>query len=256
MDGNCHPHLLRFTSLCDEYVIDKKHAYVISDIPYNIILRPTITSRHFVNLHSQDGKVFVQTLRKDTSEKQKEKRFSRQLKVLTFRHFLTDESSDDAAFKNLLAEMERLSCLAYDKDQTDVTLCDILWKAVKGEPWVLHNQTKEGIEFVFARAVEGLSDSIHKYTAEKAKNKSHHPILCGDHHPLNDHNSYRHDDNIASNDPILYGDHANNNPYDNGFDKVNCSEHQRETSAESDTFFTHQRRFTLHLSTLSLARQR
>lgn len=38
--------------------------------------------------------------------------------------------------------MERLSCLEHDNDQTDATLCDILWKDVEGEPWALHAQIK------------------------------------------------------------------------------------------------------------------
>lgn len=41
----------------------------------------------------------------------------------------------------------------------------------------MNAQTKQGIAFVFASAVEGISDSIHKYTAYKVKSKSLDPIM-------------------------------------------------------------------------------
>lgn len=89
-------------------------------------------------------------------------RFNRQLKALTFKQFRDQEASDEEAFKKLRAEIERRSCLANDVDQTDDGLCNILWKAIEGEPWALHAKTKDSIEFVFSKAVVGLSDSIHK----------------------------------------------------------------------------------------------
>lgn len=76
--------------------------------------------------------------------------------------------------------MERLSCLADDNYQNDANLCDIFWKAVEGEQWAHHSQPKQGIEFVVGLAVGGISDSIQKHIACKAKNNSHGPILYGD----------------------------------------------------------------------------
>lgn len=66
-----------------------------------------------------------------------------------------------AALKKLLTEIERLLCLANGADQTDDGTYDVLWRAVEGEPWDLHAQTKDGIDFVFSKAVEVLSDYIH-----------------------------------------------------------------------------------------------
>lgn len=57
--------------------------------------------------------------------------------------------------KQLLEELECLSCLSHGTERTDATICDILWKAEEGEPWALHAQTKQVIEFVFVRAVKG-----------------------------------------------------------------------------------------------------
>lgn len=61
--------------------------------------------------------------------------------------------------------MKRLSCIGNDNDNTDATIWDILWEAVEGDPRALHDQVKQGIEFFFAHAVEGRSDSFHIYTA-------------------------------------------------------------------------------------------
>lgn len=79
---------------------------------------------------------------------------SRQLKVLTFRQLRHQEASDEDALKKLLEEIERLSFLANDPEQTDDVIWSILWKAVEGGPWELHAQNKDGIKFVFSNAVE------------------------------------------------------------------------------------------------------
>lgn len=88
---------------------------------------------------------------------------------------------NDSDFKKLLADMERLSCLAHHNDQTDATLFDILWKAVDSEPWALQVQTKQGIALFFARAAQGISISILKHTTYKEKQSSHDPIIHGGH---------------------------------------------------------------------------
>lgn len=43
--------------------------------------------------------------------------------------------------------------------------------------WAFHAQTKDGIDFVFARAVEVISDSIHKCSSFKQKNIIRDTIL-------------------------------------------------------------------------------
>lgn len=121
--------------------------------------------------------------------------------------------------------MELISCLAHENDQKDETICHILGKAVEREPCDLHAQTKQGIECMFARAVEWIYDSINKYTAYKEKNNSQ--------------------------DPILYADLANNSTYDDDDNEPTHCEQQSDIQADSDTLFPSQRRFTLHLRTLS-----
>lgn len=71
--------------------------------------------------------------------------------------------------------MKRLSCLAHDKDQTDEVWCDILRKASECEPWVFQAKTRNGFGFVFARAVEAVSHSMHKYTKLKKKKQKYRP---------------------------------------------------------------------------------
>lgn len=56
-------------------------------------------------------------------------------------------------FRKIAVDIELLPSLAYHKNQTDECFRDILWKAIDGEPWALHGQRKDGIEFVSARAV-------------------------------------------------------------------------------------------------------
>lgn len=84
------------------------------------------TTKHFVNPLSLLGNHCATNLKKDTTVKQKETRFSRQLKNPTFHEFQINEQSDGAAFKTLLAEKKRLSCLAHNIDQKYDTLCDVL----------------------------------------------------------------------------------------------------------------------------------
>lgn len=93
-----------------------------------------------------------------------------------------EEASDENAFKKLLAEIERLSCLANNANQTDDRICDVLLKAVEEEPWALHAQTKDGIELIFSKDFEGLLDSIEKYnTFNKKKQFSTSYPLRGRH---------------------------------------------------------------------------
>lgn len=84
------------------------------------------------------------------------------MKELTFKQFRHDAKYNGVDFKKLLPEKERLSCLAHENDYSDEVLSDILWNEIKGEPRALHAQTKGGIKFVFARAVEGIYDYIYK----------------------------------------------------------------------------------------------
>lgn len=120
--------------------------------------------------------------------------------------------------------MKRLFCLAHDNYHTGAALFNMLWKAVDDEPWALHAQTKEGIEFFFARAVEGISDSIHKYTFYKAENNSH--------------------------DPIVYGSNANNMSDDDDDDDLTCSDHQSNLPADSFTLIINPRPFIRQARTL------
>lgn len=101
----------------------------------------------------------------------KRTQFSRNMKDLRFQQIRHDAKAYEEAFEKLQAEIQRLSCLAYDKDQTYEVLCVILWKAVEGEPRPFHAWTKDEIELVIARAVEETSESIDKYTSLNMKTK-------------------------------------------------------------------------------------
>lgn len=90
---------------------------------------------------------------------------------------VSSAKDENEAFKKLLAKIKPLSCLAHNNDQADEVLCDILWKAIEEESRTLHAQTKNGIEFVFERTVEGISNAIHKYMIYKKKNRNEDPIL-------------------------------------------------------------------------------
>lgn len=132
----------------------------------------------------------------------KRTRFSWTFKELTFQQFRNETTSDDAAFKKLFSEIELLSCLAHDSDQKDETICDVLWKAVEGEPWAVHAQTKDVIEFLFALVVECISVSIHKYSEFKKKNRNKYPISFGD-GDFEDDDSDNSEDNPDPNDDVI-----------------------------------------------------
>lgn len=66
-----------------------------------------------------------------------------------------------------MAEIDVLSCLAHDNDQSDEILCEVLWKDIEGELWAFHAKTKDGIEIVFALAAEEIFDSIQNNSAYK-----------------------------------------------------------------------------------------
>lgn len=126
IDGDCQRHLDQFNSLCKEYQMD-----------------PLTRLRHFGHSlqHKSQAYHYYQSLVKNDSvtwttmcqtfdnryhSNTKRTRLSRQLKALTFKQFRHQEASDEEALKKLLAEMERLSCLANDDDQKYAGLCDIL----------------------------------------------------------------------------------------------------------------------------------
>lgn len=74
-----------------------------------------------------------------------------------------------------------------------------------------HYTLKENRELnlFFARAVEGISDSIHKYTAFKTKNRNRYPILFEDHVDENNDKSEHFDDSsdeYAENSDVLLND--------------------------------------------------
>lgn len=74
-------------------------------------------------------------------------------------------------------DFAQVSCIPQDNDQTDKYLCDVLRKAIEGDPWTLHAQRDDETEFIFARAKEGISDSIHKYTYYRNKTHNRDTIL-------------------------------------------------------------------------------
>lgn len=80
---------------------------------------------------------------------------------------MTNAKSDKEAFKQLLAENEGLFCLSHDNEQINGILCDVLCKEMQEERLALYAQNKKSITFIFAGAVEGISEYIHQYSLYK-----------------------------------------------------------------------------------------
>lgn len=111
------------------------------------------------------------TFEKKYHSKTKRTRFSSQLKSPTFRGFRLKEHNDEYAFKKYWLKWNVFhayyAMLARDRDRTDETLWDFLWKPVQGETLELFGQTIQRIEFFFTSVVEGISYAIDIYRANK-----------------------------------------------------------------------------------------
>lgn len=90
----------------------------------------------------------------------KRSRADRSINNLTFLDFKNDSESDEEAFRMLIGELERSSCLVHDEDQSNHAICTALWSAVEEFPWSLDALAKPGIEFDYHIVVESLADSI------------------------------------------------------------------------------------------------
>lgn len=64
------------------------------------------------------------------------------MKALKFADLHKDNRKYEEAFRKLLGQVERLSCLGYDEDQSKYALCAALWFVVKGYPCSLHALNK------------------------------------------------------------------------------------------------------------------
>lgn len=71
--------------------------------------------------------------------------------------------------KTLAAGRESLSCLDPNTGEIDKILCNVVWKDIEGETCTVHEQTKDGIKFVLARAVKRISYYIHEIWLRQRK---------------------------------------------------------------------------------------
>lgn len=62
--------------------------------------------------------------------------------------------------QGLSRELERLSCLAHNEEQSNHAVGTSLWSSVEVCPWSRHALSKPGIEDEFTTAVEALTDFI------------------------------------------------------------------------------------------------
>lgn len=85
---------------------------------------------------------------------------ARSLKKLKIKNFRRDCKTDEEDFMKLTSQLERLSCLAHEEDQSNHALCTALWSAVEECPWLLHTMAKSGTEGDYPTAVEALTNSI------------------------------------------------------------------------------------------------
>lgn len=65
----------------------------------------------------------------------------------------------------LRTEIEILSSLAQDEDQSNHVLCTIIGSYAEGQDWALHAQSKQIIEDDFPKFVESLSEFLYKNEA-------------------------------------------------------------------------------------------
>lgn len=63
----------------------------------------------------------------------KRARASSEKRYIRFTQVHHRAGSRSEAFKNMLAEIERLACLVHKEEQTSYELCSILWWAVEGK---------------------------------------------------------------------------------------------------------------------------
>lgn len=68
-----------------------------------------------------------------------------QLKAVRFANYHANNCSDREAFKEMIADVERLSSLAHDGDQSNHALCACLCTAFKGLEWTLYAKSKNCI---------------------------------------------------------------------------------------------------------------
>lgn len=154
-------------------------------------------------------------------------RFSRQLKSISFKKYRQEEPTDDAAFKKVLSEIDRLACLVHPEDRTPHALSSILWQAVLGQPWALVAQTKDGMNMNYAKAVDSLSDALQGYSDYQTCRQQETPILY-------------------EQEVVREGQHDQQDQENQENDV-----HLTEENENNDILFNNQRRYNKHPSSLS-----
>lgn len=92
---------------------------------------------------------------------------SRQLKAGNVSSFITHDTTDAEVLRQLFIEIDRLTGLAHDEDQTNRTLCTIVSAEVEGDDWVLQEQAQSRIKDHFTVPVEAMVDLVQRYKAHK-----------------------------------------------------------------------------------------
>lgn len=83
---------------------------------------------------------------------------ARNINCLKFSDFRKKTENDWNAFKERIGELEQLSCLENNEDQSNNVLRTALWPALEGCQWPLHALLKPGIEDDYPTAVNELTD--------------------------------------------------------------------------------------------------
>lgn len=84
-------------------------------------------------------------------------RASRELRCLKFDNFRRKYKKDTDAFKHLVSEIERLSCLGEDDDKSNCVMYSVLWTSVEGMEWGLHSLGKKWVENDLQKEVEAIA---------------------------------------------------------------------------------------------------
>lgn len=120
MDDDWKRHLSQFTSLFDEYESDDKKLAVFF-ILFALLVRPSST---LWNLKTAITSASIDTTSEalDISDT-KLACLNRKMKSVRFATYQATNRSNTESFKQIVADVEQLSILAHDEDQTNHALC-------------------------------------------------------------------------------------------------------------------------------------
>ena len=133
-------HLSQFELLCEEFKTDEE----VQLVHFAHSLKPSSNAFYHYQKLRHAGHSWSELVRNFDvryHSEVKRCRAARAMKSLKFKDFKKKDDDDEEAFRNLVGEIDRLSCLAHDDDQSNHSLCAVLWTSVEGCPWALHAQS-------------------------------------------------------------------------------------------------------------------